>query len=101
MKGIQGLLDFADDAEAFRCAVDNVVKGELRDAGRIQPLREKAAEVRGILRLLALGGNLNLPFGEILEVFVASELLGKPEIEIAQSGFKGHIAHHGAQHVKE
>jgi hypothetical protein len=101
MKRVQGLLDFADDTEALRSAVDNVVQGELGDAGGIQPLREKAAEVRGILSLLALGGNLNLALGEILEVLVAGGLLGKPEIEIAQGGFEGPIAHHGPQHVKE
>jgi len=80
VKGVQRLLDLADHAKTLMCAINDVFDGEVGDAGGIEPLREKAAQIGR--RLPGFGGSLRVLLGEGFEVFDGGGALGVFEIEI-------------------
>ncbi len=63
---VDGLLDLADDAEAFGRAIDDEIGREIRDTSGVQPLHEKSAEIRR--DLAGFGSCLNVLVGQIHEI---------------------------------
>ncbi len=80
-------------------AIDHIFDGEVRNAGGIEPLREKAVQVGG--RLASFSRRLRVLFREGFEIFVGGAALGVLDVEIVEQGFEGDIAHLRADHVED
>ena len=82
MKCIEGLLDLADGAKTLVRTVNDVLHGEIGNAGGIKPLSEETAQLRR--RLASFGGGLRVLLGESFKIFDGGAALSVFVVEVVQ-----------------